>query len=111
MQEWFLATRPAAALQHVDAARPAARPRRAGAGTGAGGPGGPASGTAHPLHPHRRHLAAAPRHRPGRGLLTRHGPGTAPDEAAEAARAALDPSTGALFRAALLTGGQRPQLF
>ncbi|MCE0445836.1 condensation domain-containing protein [Streptomyces tricolor] len=48
---------------------------------------------------------------PATGLLTRHGPGTAPDEAAEAARAALDPSTGALFRAALLTGGQRPQLF
>ncbi|MFJ4523403.1 non-ribosomal peptide synthase/polyketide synthase [Streptomyces sp. NPDC088810] len=48
---------------------------------------------------------------PATGLLTRHGPGTPPDEAAEAARAALDPASGALFRAALLTGGKRPQLF
>ncbi|MFF5532690.1 non-ribosomal peptide synthase/polyketide synthase [Streptomyces cinerochromogenes] len=48
---------------------------------------------------------------PATGLLTRHGPDTSPEEAAEAARAALDPATGTLFRAALLTGGQRPRLF
>ncbi|MGA5036763.1 non-ribosomal peptide synthase/polyketide synthase [Streptomyces capoamus] len=48
---------------------------------------------------------------PATGLLTRHDPGTPPDEAAGAARAALDPATGALFRAALLTGGDRPRLF
>ncbi|MEU6669012.1 non-ribosomal peptide synthase/polyketide synthase [Streptomyces sp. NPDC046727] len=48
---------------------------------------------------------------PGTGLLTRHGPETSPAEAAEAARAALDPATGALLRAALLTGRERPRLF
>ncbi|MFF8644011.1 non-ribosomal peptide synthase/polyketide synthase [Streptomyces sp. NPDC015345] len=48
---------------------------------------------------------------PATGLLTRHDPETAPAEAAEAARAALDPATGALLRAALLRGGERPQLF
>ncbi|GAA3094453.1 hypothetical protein GCM10017687_01020 [Streptomyces echinatus] len=48
---------------------------------------------------------------PATGLLTRHGPGTPPAEAAEAARAALDPETGALLRAALLTGPERPRLF
>ncbi|MFE3634312.1 non-ribosomal peptide synthase/polyketide synthase [Streptomyces sp. NPDC059168] len=48
---------------------------------------------------------------PATGLLTRHGPGTPPAEAAAAARAALDPGTGALLRAALLTGGERPRLF
>ncbi|WP_030344683.1 non-ribosomal peptide synthase/polyketide synthase [Streptomyces sp. NRRL S-1022] len=48
---------------------------------------------------------------PATGLLTRHDPGTPPDEAAAAARAALDPASGALFRAALLTAGPRPQLF
>ncbi|MEU1707404.1 non-ribosomal peptide synthase/polyketide synthase [Streptomyces sp. NPDC005706] len=48
---------------------------------------------------------------PATGLLTRHDPGTPPAEAAEAARAALDPGTGALLRAALLTGGERPRLF
>ncbi|MEU5579215.1 non-ribosomal peptide synthase/polyketide synthase [Streptomyces huasconensis] len=48
---------------------------------------------------------------PATGLLTRHHPETKPAEAAEAARAALDPATGALLRAALLPGGERPQLF
>ncbi|MFF9765686.1 non-ribosomal peptide synthase/polyketide synthase [Streptomyces sp. NPDC014636] len=48
---------------------------------------------------------------PATGLLTRHGPGTSPAEAAEAARVALDPATGTLLRAALLTGPQRPRLF
>ncbi|MEU1014063.1 non-ribosomal peptide synthase/polyketide synthase [Streptomyces sp. NPDC005898] len=48
---------------------------------------------------------------PASGLLTRHDPATSPAEAAAAARAALDPATGALLRAALLTGGERPQLF
>ncbi|WP_239571871.1 non-ribosomal peptide synthetase, partial [Streptomyces sp. G44] len=48
---------------------------------------------------------------PATGLLTRHHPETTPAEAAEAARAALDPATGALLRAALLPGGERPQLF
>ncbi|MFH8336565.1 non-ribosomal peptide synthase/polyketide synthase [Streptomyces sp. AM6-12] len=44
-------------------------------------------------------------------LLTRHAPGTRPAEAAAAARAALDPTTGTLLRAALLTGTERPRLF
>ncbi|WP_284117640.1 non-ribosomal peptide synthase/polyketide synthase [Streptomyces fragilis] len=56
---------------------------------------------------------------PATGLLTRHDTGRASDaraareEAADAARAALDPLTGALFRAALLlpAPGGRPQLF
>ncbi|WP_151772315.1 non-ribosomal peptide synthase/polyketide synthase [Streptomyces abyssomicinicus] len=57
---------------------------------------------------------------PATGLLTRHDLSAAPDpeaareEAADAARAALDPATGALFRAALLlpaVAGERPQLF
>ncbi|WP_030785556.1 non-ribosomal peptide synthase/polyketide synthase [Streptomyces sp. NRRL S-920] len=48
---------------------------------------------------------------PATGLLTRHDPETPPAEAAEAARAALDPATGTLLRAALLPGGERPQLF
>ncbi|AZM56921.1 non-ribosomal peptide synthetase [Streptomyces sp. WAC 01529] len=48
---------------------------------------------------------------PATGLLTRHDPTTPPAEAAEAARAALDPATGALLRAALLLGDERPQLF
>ncbi|MEU2060469.1 non-ribosomal peptide synthase/polyketide synthase [Streptomyces sp. NPDC013455] len=48
---------------------------------------------------------------PATGLLTRYGPGTPPAEAADAAREALDPATGALLRAALLTGGERPRLF
>ncbi len=48
---------------------------------------------------------------PATGLLTRHHPETTPAEAAEAARAALDPATGTLLRAALLPGGERPQLF
>ncbi|MFJ7147383.1 non-ribosomal peptide synthase/polyketide synthase [Streptomyces sp. NPDC100445] len=47
----------------------------------------------------------------GTALLTRPAPATPPAEAADAARAALDPATGALVRAALLTGGDRPQLF
>ncbi|AYN38048.1 amino acid adenylation domain-containing protein [Streptomyces dangxiongensis] len=55
------------------------------------------------------------RHDPGTGpataLLTRHDPATPPAEAADAARAALDPATGALLRAALLSGGERPRLF
>ncbi|MGQ4417921.1 amino acid adenylation domain-containing protein, partial [Streptomyces sp. SAS_269] len=48
---------------------------------------------------------------PATGLLTRHDPGTPPAEAAEAARAALDPGTGVLLRAALQIGGERPRLF
>ncbi|MFJ3335011.1 non-ribosomal peptide synthase/polyketide synthase [Streptomyces sp. NPDC086766] len=55
---------------------------------------------------------------PATGLLTRHDlsrsadPAAAREEAAEAARAALAPETGALLRAALLTcPGARPQLF
>ncbi|WP_317446781.1 non-ribosomal peptide synthase/polyketide synthase [Streptomyces collinus] len=55
---------------------------------------------------------------PATGLLTRHDlsraadPATAREEAAEAARGALDPETGSLLRAALLTcPGERPQLF
>ncbi|WP_166028834.1 non-ribosomal peptide synthase/polyketide synthase [Streptomyces chilikensis] len=57
---------------------------------------------------------------PATGLLTRHDlsaaadPEAAREEAAGAARAALDPQTGALFRAALLlpaATGERPQLF
>ncbi|MFE7813012.1 non-ribosomal peptide synthase/polyketide synthase, partial [Streptomyces sp. NPDC057433] len=56
---------------------------------------------------------------PAAGLLTRHDLARADDataareEAAEAARAALDPATGALLRAALLLPppGERPQLF
>ncbi|MFF8726760.1 non-ribosomal peptide synthase/polyketide synthase [Streptomyces sp. NPDC015171] len=48
---------------------------------------------------------------PATALLTRHGPGTAPAEAAEQARAALDPATGTLLSAALLTGAERPRLF
>ncbi|MER7491262.1 non-ribosomal peptide synthase/polyketide synthase [Streptomyces pharetrae] len=55
---------------------------------------------------------------PATGLLTRHDlsraadPTAAREEAAEAARAALDPETGALLRAALFTRpGERPQLF
>ncbi|MDH6228214.1 amino acid adenylation domain-containing protein/non-ribosomal peptide synthase protein (TIGR01720 family) [Streptomyces sp. MJP52] len=57
---------------------------------------------------------------PATGLLTRHDlfaaadPEAAREEAAGAARAALDPETGALFRAALLlpaAAGERPQLF
>ncbi|MEV5320350.1 non-ribosomal peptide synthase/polyketide synthase [Streptomyces sp. NPDC052687] len=55
---------------------------------------------------------------PATGLLTRHSlaraadPTAAREEAAEAARAALDPETGALLRAALLSRpGERPQLF
>ncbi|MFG2602568.1 non-ribosomal peptide synthase/polyketide synthase [Streptomyces sp. NPDC048514] len=48
---------------------------------------------------------------PATGLLTRHTAGTTPAEAADAARAALDPATGALLRAALLPGAERPQLF
>ncbi|MCL3995529.1 non-ribosomal peptide synthase/polyketide synthase [Streptomyces lavenduligriseus] len=55
------------------------------------------------------------RQHPGTGpagdLLTRCAPGTAPAEAARAARAALDPATGTLLRAALLPGPDRPQLF
>ena len=52
------------------------------------------------------------------GLLTRHDlshaadPAAAREQAAEAARAALDPQTGTLLRAALLSRpGERPQLF
>ncbi|MGW0927659.1 non-ribosomal peptide synthase/polyketide synthase [Streptomyces sp. NPDC002644] len=57
---------------------------------------------------------------PATGLLTRHDLSAAPDpaaaqeEAADAARAALDPETGALLRAALLlpaVAGDRPRLF
>ncbi|MDX2592029.1 non-ribosomal peptide synthase/polyketide synthase [Streptomyces sp. WI03-4A] len=55
---------------------------------------------------------------PATGLLTRldlsraADPAAARDEAAETARAALDPQTGALLRAALLTcPGERPRLF
>ncbi|MEV7688954.1 non-ribosomal peptide synthase/polyketide synthase [Streptomyces bungoensis] len=55
---------------------------------------------------------------PGTGLLTRHDlsraadPAAAREEAAETARAALAPETGALLRAVLLTRpGERPQLF
>ncbi|PZG88614.1 non-ribosomal peptide synthetase, partial [Streptomyces sp. NTH33] len=55
---------------------------------------------------------------PATGLLTRHDLSRAADataareEAAEAARAALDPETGTLLRAALLSRpGERPQLF
>ncbi|GAA2545417.1 MULTISPECIES: non-ribosomal peptide synthase/polyketide synthase [Streptomyces] len=55
---------------------------------------------------------------PATGLLTRHDlsraadPTAAREQAAEAARAALDPETGALLRAALLSRpGERPQLF
>ncbi|WP_243762466.1 non-ribosomal peptide synthetase [Streptomyces sp. Tu 3180] len=55
---------------------------------------------------------------PATGLLTRHDlsraadPATAREEAAGAARAALDPEAGALLRAALLSRpGERPQLF
>ncbi|MER6470635.1 non-ribosomal peptide synthase/polyketide synthase [Streptomyces collinus] len=55
---------------------------------------------------------------PATGLLTRHDlsraadPAAAREEAAETARAALDPRTGALLRAALLTcPGERPRLF
>jgi amino acid adenylation domain-containing protein/non-ribosomal peptide synthase protein (TIGR01720 family) len=55
---------------------------------------------------------------PATGLLTRHDLSRAADPAAEreqatgAARAALDPETGALLRAALLTrSGERPRLF
>ncbi|WP_318199945.1 non-ribosomal peptide synthase/polyketide synthase [Streptomyces sp. SCL15-4] len=55
------------------------------------------------------------RQRPGTGpageLLTRCAPGTPPADAAGAARAALDPATGTLLRAALLTGPGRPRLF
>ncbi|MGM9334861.1 non-ribosomal peptide synthase/polyketide synthase [Streptomyces murinus] len=54
-----------------------------------------------------QHPGAAPDGPP----LTRHAPGTPPADAAEAARAALDPATGTLLRAALIPGGQRPQLF
>ncbi|MFJ3644674.1 non-ribosomal peptide synthase/polyketide synthase [Streptomyces murinus] len=54
-----------------------------------------------------QHPGAAPDGPP----LTRHAPGTPPAEAAEAARAALDPATGTLLRAALLPGGPRPRLF
>ncbi|MGW5281074.1 non-ribosomal peptide synthase/polyketide synthase [Streptomyces collinus] len=62
----------------------------------------------------RQHPGEGPR----TGLLTRHDlsraadPATAREEAAEAARAALDPQAGALLRAALLTcPGERPRLF
>ncbi|MGW5537840.1 non-ribosomal peptide synthase/polyketide synthase [Streptomyces sp. NPDC004009] len=55
----------------------------------------------------RQHPGAGP----ATGLLTRHDPGTPPEEAAAAARAALDPGAGTLLRAALLTGGERPRLF
>ncbi|AEY93394.1 NRPS protein [Streptomyces hygroscopicus subsp. jinggangensis 5008] len=55
----------------------------------------------------RQHPATGP----ATGPLTRYGPGTPPDEAADAARAALDPAGGTLLRAALLTGGERPRLF
>ncbi|WP_405655597.1 non-ribosomal peptide synthase/polyketide synthase [Streptomyces sp. RK9] len=55
---------------------------------------------------------------PATGLLTRHDPPATDarhtrEAAADAARAALDPATGALLRAALLRtpAGQRPQLF
>ncbi|WP_448320971.1 amino acid adenylation domain-containing protein, partial [Streptomyces sp. CO7] len=56
---------------------------------------------------------------PATGLLTRHDTARTPDpraareEAADAARATLDPLTGSLFRAALLlpAPGGRPQLF
>ncbi|MEV6835685.1 non-ribosomal peptide synthase/polyketide synthase [Streptomyces sp. NPDC051133] len=48
---------------------------------------------------------------PATGLLARPAPGTTPTEAADAARTALDPVTGALLRAALLPGGERHQLF
>ncbi|MFH8798671.1 non-ribosomal peptide synthase/polyketide synthase [Streptomyces sp. NPDC017936] len=55
---------------------------------------------------------------PATGLLTRHDlsraadPAAAREEAADAARAALDPATGALLRAALLSRpGERPRLF
>ncbi|WP_369197883.1 non-ribosomal peptide synthase/polyketide synthase [Streptomyces djakartensis] len=55
---------------------------------------------------------------PATGLLTRHDlsgaadPAAERERAAEAARAALDPETGALLRAALFTrSGERPQLF
>ncbi|MGW5658706.1 non-ribosomal peptide synthase/polyketide synthase [Streptomyces sp. NPDC003758] len=48
---------------------------------------------------------------PATGPLTRPAPGTPPTEAADAARALLDPSTGALLSAALLTGGERHRLF
>ncbi|MFH8609682.1 non-ribosomal peptide synthase/polyketide synthase [Streptomyces sp. NPDC018029] len=70
----------------------------------------------HPaLHTRFTHTDGAWQQHPGTGpatgLLTRHDPTTPPAEAAEAARAALDPATGALLRAALLPGGERPQLF
>ncbi|MEU0334314.1 non-ribosomal peptide synthase/polyketide synthase [Streptomyces sp. NPDC006193] len=48
---------------------------------------------------------------PATALLTRHAPDVPPADAADAARAALDPAGGALLRAALLTGADRPRLF
>ncbi|MEU6776076.1 non-ribosomal peptide synthase/polyketide synthase [Streptomyces sp. NPDC046759] len=55
----------------------------------------------------RLHPAGAP----ATGLLTRAPSGTEPADAADAARAALDPGTGVLLRAVLLPHGDRPQLF
>ena len=52
--------RTAAALQHVDAARPAARPRPGRPGTGPGRRGRPPSRAAHPVRPDRRHGASTP---------------------------------------------------
>ncbi|MGW7819955.1 non-ribosomal peptide synthase/polyketide synthase [Streptomyces puniciscabiei] len=52
-----------------------------------------------------------PGHSPALGLLTRAVPGATPAEAADAARAHLDPATGALLRAVLLPDGDRPRLF
>ncbi|MFG2633928.1 non-ribosomal peptide synthase/polyketide synthase [Streptomyces sp. NPDC048362] len=55
----------------------------------------------------RQHPGAGP----ATALLTRHPAGTDPAEAADAARAALDPAAGALLRAALLPNPERPRLF
>ncbi|MFI5821203.1 non-ribosomal peptide synthase/polyketide synthase [Streptomyces rishiriensis] len=52
-----------------------------------------------------------PGHGPIPGLLSRVVPGATLDEAADAARASLDPATGALLRAVLLPDGDRPRLF
>ncbi|MFH9657287.1 non-ribosomal peptide synthase/polyketide synthase [Streptomyces sp. NPDC017248] len=55
----------------------------------------------------RQHPGAGPATAP----LARYGADTAPAEAAQTARAALDPATGTLLSAALLTGRDRPRLF
>ncbi|MFI8858083.1 non-ribosomal peptide synthase/polyketide synthase [Streptomyces prasinus] len=98
------------ALEALAAHHPALRTRFVRSGdTWRQHPGeGPATGllTRHDLTRHE------PSHDSSHDLSRAADPTAAREEAAEAARAALDPETGALLRAALLSHpGERPQLF